>query len=102
MQVLSMTCVVWVLAGTPGDWTHILKQIGMFTFTGLNMAQVQFMTREFHIYMTSDGYVLVFWGSVILLKLLHIIGCMLPSVELVYPRGKLKVGYNYLFCAQTG
>jgi aspartate aminotransferase len=41
--------------GTPGDWTHILKQIGMFTFTGLNMAQVQFMTREFHIYMTSDG-----------------------------------------------
>jgi aspartate aminotransferase len=41
--------------GTPGDWTHILKQIGMFTFTGLNPEQVQFMTREYHIYMTLDG-----------------------------------------------
>ncbi|KAK3041690.1 hypothetical protein RJ639_001500 [Escallonia herrerae] len=41
--------------GTPGDWSHIIKQIGMFTFTGLNTEQVAFMTREYHIYMTSDG-----------------------------------------------
>lgn len=41
--------------GTPGDWSHILKQIGMFTFTGLNQEQVAFMRRDFHIYMTSDG-----------------------------------------------
>ncbi|KAI7754391.1 hypothetical protein M8C21_012558 [Ambrosia artemisiifolia] len=41
--------------GTPGDWSHIIKQIGMFTFTGLNTKQVAFMTREYHIYMTSDG-----------------------------------------------
>lgn len=41
--------------GTPGDWNHILKQIGMFTFTGLNTAQVAFMTKEYHVYMTSDG-----------------------------------------------
>ncbi|XP_065850180.1 aspartate aminotransferase, cytoplasmic [Euphorbia lathyris] len=41
--------------GTPGDWSHIIKQIGMFTFTGLNSEQVAFMTKEFHIYMTSDG-----------------------------------------------
>ncbi|KAI3862270.1 hypothetical protein MKX03_037135 [Papaver bracteatum] len=41
--------------GTPGDWSHIIKQIGMFTFTGLNKEQVAFMTREYHIYMTSDG-----------------------------------------------
>ncbi|KAG0557674.1 hypothetical protein KC19_11G148700 [Ceratodon purpureus] len=41
--------------GTPGDWDHVLKQIGMFTFTGLNKSQVEFMTREYHIYMTSDG-----------------------------------------------
>ncbi|XP_076906590.1 aspartate aminotransferase, cytoplasmic-like [Bidens hawaiensis] len=40
---------------TPGDWSHIIKQIGMFTFTGLNTKQVTFMTREYHIYMTSDG-----------------------------------------------
>ncbi|KAE8658151.1 Aspartate aminotransferase [Hibiscus syriacus] len=41
--------------GTPGDWSHIIKQIGMFTFTGLNGDQVAFMTKEYHIYMTSDG-----------------------------------------------
>ncbi|KAK4485873.1 hypothetical protein RD792_008524 [Penstemon davidsonii] len=41
--------------GTPGDWSHIIKQIGMFTFTGLNRNQVSFMTEEYHIYMTSDG-----------------------------------------------
>ncbi|KAG2279618.1 hypothetical protein Bca52824_050838 [Brassica carinata] len=34
---------------------HIIKQIGMFTFTGLNSAQVSFMTKEYHVYMTSDG-----------------------------------------------
>ncbi|CAD6236694.1 unnamed protein product [Miscanthus lutarioriparius] len=41
--------------GTPGDWSHIIKQIGMFTFTGLNSEQVAFMRQEYHIYMTSDG-----------------------------------------------
>lgn len=41
--------------GTPGTWDHIIKQIGMFTFTGLNKEQVTFLTREFHVYMTSDG-----------------------------------------------
>ncbi|GAB4837259.1 Aspartate aminotransferase 3, chloroplastic [Ancistrocladus abbreviatus] len=41
--------------GTPGDWSHIIKQIGMFTFTGLSSQQVTFMTEEYHIYMTSDG-----------------------------------------------
>ncbi|KAK6129735.1 hypothetical protein DH2020_036536 [Rehmannia glutinosa] len=41
--------------GTPGDWSHIIKQIGMFTFTGLNSEQVAFMRKEYHIYMTSDG-----------------------------------------------
>lgn len=41
--------------GTPGDWSHIVKQIGMFTFTGLNAEQVKFMTEKYHIYMTSDG-----------------------------------------------
>lgn len=54
----ELNCLVALLhlfAGTPGDWSHIIKQIGMFTFTGLNSEQVAFMTREYHIYMTSDG-----------------------------------------------
>lgn len=45
----------YLLSGTPGDWSHIIKQIGMFTFTGLNPEQVAFMRKEYHIYMTSDG-----------------------------------------------
>ena len=34
--------------GTPGDWSHIVKQIGMFTFTGLNKDQVSYMTYLVH------------------------------------------------------
>ncbi|XP_015573116.1 aspartate aminotransferase, cytoplasmic isoform X2 [Ricinus communis] len=41
--------------GTPGDWSHIKRQVGMFTFSGLNEEQVAFMTEEYHVYMSSDG-----------------------------------------------
>jgi len=40
---------------TPGKWEHIIKQIGMFSFTGLNPEQVQEMIEKQHIYMTGDG-----------------------------------------------
>eukprot|EP01024_Parvocaulis_polyphysoides_P018852 TRINITY_DN18406_c1_g1_i3.p1 TRINITY_DN18406_c1_g1~~TRINITY_DN18406_c1_g1_i3.p1 ORF type:complete len:476 (-),score=46.10 TRINITY_DN18406_c1_g1_i3:46-1473(-) len=39
----------------PGNWNHILKQIGMFSFTGMNAKQVKNMLDNWHIYMTSDG-----------------------------------------------
>jgi hypothetical protein len=29
-----------VANGTPGDWSHILKQIGMFTYTGLTRMEL--------------------------------------------------------------
>lgn len=51
----SDCCAGTLWSGTLGDWSHILKQIGMFTFTGLNKDQVAFMTKEYHIYMTADG-----------------------------------------------
>ncbi|GLT25435.1 hypothetical protein SLA2020_005640 [Shorea laevis] len=41
--------------GTPGNWSHITRQVGMYTFSGLNEGQVAFMTKEYHIYMSSDG-----------------------------------------------
>ncbi|KAK6927392.1 Aminotransferase, class I/classII [Dillenia turbinata] len=41
--------------GTPGDWSHILAQVGMFTYSGLDSEQVTFMTKEYHIYIPSDG-----------------------------------------------
>ncbi|KAK4415416.1 Aspartate aminotransferase, chloroplastic [Sesamum alatum] len=37
------------------DWSFVLKQIGMFSFTGLNNAQSENMTNKWHVYMTKDG-----------------------------------------------
>lgn len=44
-----------VQRNTPGDWNHILNQIGMFSFTGLNERQVKHLTDKYHIYLTSNG-----------------------------------------------
>ncbi|XP_050363315.1 aspartate aminotransferase, cytoplasmic-like isoform X2 [Argentina anserina] len=41
--------------GTPGDWGHITRHVGLFTFSGLNTELVAFMNKEYHIYMPSDG-----------------------------------------------
>lgn len=41
--------------GTPGSWEHIITQIGMFSYTGLNQAQSRAMRDQFHIYMTENG-----------------------------------------------
>jgi len=40
---------------TPGNWEHILNQIGMFSFTGLNPDQCKKMVENAHIYMTGNG-----------------------------------------------
>ncbi|CAL9764745.1 unnamed protein product [Musa acuminata subsp. burmannicoides] len=37
------------------DWSFVLKQIGMFSYTGLHKAQSDHMTDKWHIYMTKDG-----------------------------------------------
>jgi aspartate aminotransferase, cytoplasmic len=39
----------------PGNWDHITSQIGMFSYTGLNKEQVQFIIENHHIYFTGDG-----------------------------------------------
>lgn len=41
--------------GTPGDWSGILTQIGMFSYTGLNKAQCQRMMDTHHVYMLLSG-----------------------------------------------
>lgn len=41
--------------GCPGDWSHITTQIGMFSFTGLTVAQSDRMVNHHHIYMTKNG-----------------------------------------------
>merc|ERR1712048_1427543 len=41
--------------GTPGSWTHITSQIGMFSFTGLTVAQSTAMLGKHHVYMLTNG-----------------------------------------------
>lgn len=44
-----------VLLGTPGNWDHIVNQIGMFSYTGLNEKQVAILIKEYHIYLLKTG-----------------------------------------------
>lgn len=40
---------------TPGNWNHILEQIGMFSYTGLNSNQVDYLIEKHHVYLLSSG-----------------------------------------------
>lgn len=40
---------------TPGTWSHITEQIGMFSFTGLTEKQARKMVDDFHVYMLPNG-----------------------------------------------
>ena len=40
---------------TPGDWSHITSQIGMFSFTGLSQEQSEAMLEKHHVYMLKNG-----------------------------------------------
>ena len=40
---------------TPGDWSHVTSQIGMFSYTGLSEPQCRRMVEEFHVYMLASG-----------------------------------------------
>ncbi|GJJ12068.1 hypothetical protein Clacol_006309 [Clathrus columnatus] len=40
---------------TPGNWDHIINQIGMFSFTGINPDQSKAIVEKAHIYLTANG-----------------------------------------------
>jgi aspartate/tyrosine/aromatic aminotransferase len=40
---------------TPGNWTHITSQIGMFSYTGLTPKQCESMINKHHIYLLKNG-----------------------------------------------
>lgn len=42
-------------AGSTKDWDHIVKQIGMFAYSGLTKDQVMTMREKHHVYCTADG-----------------------------------------------
>ncbi|VDO68419.1 unnamed protein product [Heligmosomoides polygyrus] len=45
--------------GTPGSWTHITQQIGMFSFTGLTPAQVDHLVKKHKIFLLKNGRISV-------------------------------------------
>jgi len=44
---------------TPGTWNHIMDQIGMFTYTGLNKEQVLYIRKKYAIYFLESGRISV-------------------------------------------
>ncbi|KAG7194416.1 uncharacterized protein KQ657_004629 [Scheffersomyces spartinae] len=42
---------------TPGKWDHVIRQTGLFWFSGLTKEQTERMISEYHIYLTQNGRV---------------------------------------------
>ncbi|OXU26188.1 aspartate aminotransferase, cytoplasmic [Nasonia vitripennis] len=40
---------------TPGTWEHVINQIGMFSYTGLSEKQVEYLIKNYHIYLLRSG-----------------------------------------------
>jgi len=45
--------------GKCADWSHIVRQIGMFSYLGLSAAQCDLIVSKFHIYLTREGRISV-------------------------------------------
>ncbi|MFW3573040.1 aromatic amino acid transaminase [Kosakonia cowanii] len=60
IQAMRQTLVDALNAAMPtGDFTYLLKQRGMFSYTGLSAAQVDRLREEFGIYLVSSGRICV-------------------------------------------
>jgi len=44
-----------LVIGCPGNWDHIIKQKGMFSFTGLNVKQCENLIEKHKIFLTKNG-----------------------------------------------
>lgn len=40
---------------TPGTWSHITEQIGMFSYTGLSEKVCNILTNKYHVYLLKTG-----------------------------------------------
>uniref|UniRef100_A0A8D0E9Q0 aspartate transaminase n=1 Tax=Salvator merianae TaxID=96440 RepID=A0A8D0E9Q0_SALMN len=45
------------ILGTPGSWEHLTAQSGVYSFIGLLPSQVEFLAKEKHIYLLSNGQI---------------------------------------------
>ena len=42
-------------AGSEHDWSHVLRQIGMFAFTGLTPEMCETLTNNYAVFLTANG-----------------------------------------------
>ncbi|KAL4805842.1 pyridoxal phosphate-dependent transferase [Aspergillus unguis] len=57
-RIISMRKALYdelVRLGTPGSWTHIVEQNGMFSYTGLTPSQVYALKDKYHVYLLKSG-----------------------------------------------
>ncbi|CAL8342714.1 unnamed protein product [Lota lota] len=43
------------LLGTPGCWDHLTQQTGLYCCTGLNVEQVEYLSKRKHVYLLPNG-----------------------------------------------
>ncbi|CAG4920787.1 unnamed protein product [Colias eurytheme] len=55
MQMREALRAELIKLGTPGNWDHIVKQIGLFSYTGLTQKQCEYLIQEHHIYLLKSG-----------------------------------------------
>eukprot|EP00659_Diplonema_papillatum_P000410 gene410-587_t len=41
--------------GTPGDWSFLKRHVGMFSMTGLSLAQIERLRSKSHVYLLKNG-----------------------------------------------
>lgn len=73
---------------TPGDWSYIERQIGMFSYAGLSREHVERLRDEFHIYLLPLGRVSICGlneGNVD-----YVVGAIREVVEQKSPEGAVR------------
>ncbi|GFO05201.1 aspartate aminotransferase [Plakobranchus ocellatus] len=71
--------------GTPGNWDHIVKQIGMFSYTGLSAKQVEYMLSK-NVFMLGSGRISI--AGLTPKNVAYVAKCMDEAVR-AYPRCSL-------------
>lgn len=41
--------------GSKRDWSHIVKQCGMFSYTGLSVEQIERLRTQYHVYILPSS-----------------------------------------------
>eukprot|EP01029_Cantina_marsupialis_P029540 TRINITY_DN781817_c0_g1_i1.p1 TRINITY_DN781817_c0_g1~~TRINITY_DN781817_c0_g1_i1.p1 ORF type:complete len:410 (+),score=87.84 TRINITY_DN781817_c0_g1_i1:44-1231(+) len=55
LKMRSLLREALIKNGAPGNWDHVVNQIGMFTYTGLTAEQSTRMVDTHHVYMLKSG-----------------------------------------------